>query len=345
MATTVLWAGGEDLDFSKIGAITFDQTSGHFRGAPYSRGAIVVPITVGTGVSVANISNAVAFTAASSLWFHGQHYASASGPNNVDTAIAFADSSGNQRFQIGWTNDASNIPILYKQDGAGHQTTLATAVFNVTVNALLPVDIAITISSTNGSFALYQNMALIVGYSGNTLTDNQTTLSTVLLNGFAGYVGANYWSECIVANNDTRSLSLCTGIASGLGNTNTWTVNGGSSAWQNVSQWVTSNNINIAVATSSQLAEFTVSSLASGAWSVTAVVTSAYALAGTSGGPQHLAHVVRTAATDYSGALQTLGASISNSQQVWQTNPSTGGNWQQSDLTNPGFNFGVVSEP
>lgn len=346
MATTILWVGGEDIDFSKLGQTSYDQNTNHIRTVPgqFARGAVGVSGTT-AGVNANALGNATSFTASSTLWFHCQSFYVSVGNNQCTPSIAFTDASGVQRFQVNVTNN--NVIQLVKQDGAGHSTSLVTGVANPAFNQLAQIDVAITIGSGNGSFAYYQGGAggsILASFSGNTLTDNQTNLTGFVFAG-QGNAQATWISEVIVANNDTRSLSLCTGIASGLGNTNTWTVNGGSSAWQNVSQWVTSNNINIAVATSSQLAEFGVSSLTSGAWAINAVVTSAFALAGTSGGPQHMAHVVRTASTDFSGASQTLGASLANTQQVWQTNPATGNNWQQSDITNPAFNFGVVSEP
>jgi hypothetical protein len=344
MATTVLWAGGEDIDFSNVGAITYDQTATHFDGTK-ARGAIVVPNA--SGVTQASVGNAVAFTAASTLWVHANSYVGGGIFTDNNICIALTDASGVERFQIGMLNGSGggSQVSLVKQDGAGHSTTLITGSLQIAADVLEPFDVAVTMASAGGSFAFYQNNTLLASFSGNTLTDNQTTLTGFLLGSINQSGASTYYSEVIAANGDTRSMRLNTTIASGLGNTNTWTVNGGSSAWQNVSQWVTSNNINIAVAASSQLAEFTTSTLVSGAWAVAAVVTSAYALAGTSGGPQHIAHVIRTAATDYSGATLPLLSSLQNSKVVWSSNPSTGNNWQQSDITNPGFNFGVVSEP
>ena len=260
----------------------------------------------------------------------------------VTPGIAFTDASGIQRFQVNLTG--ASFLTLIKQDGAGLKTNLVTGGFEPTIGSLTTIDVFINMSSANGSFAIYQNKTALASFSGNTLTDNQTTLTGFLLGGLTGFANNNYWSEVIVAGGDTRSMSVCTLYPSGTGNTNSWVVNSASSLWQAVNPWVVNDIGNIAVSTTSQLAEYTTSTLISGAFSVQAIVSSVRALAGTSGIVQGFAHVVRTAATDYSSATQQLQTSMTDYQNVWPSNPSTGANWQQADLTQQTFNIGVVSE-
>lgn len=338
MAKTILWAGGEDLDFTTVGTVSPDQTVGRFRPA-YARGAMMVAQDT---ASLQNaIKNIVTFGPAQTLWFSAQGYGGNAGVGG-NVYFALTDASNVQRLQIVYLN-ASSFVRLQKVDGAGTATTLTTGSLIVATSLLKKIDIFINYSSGGGSFAYYENGTALASFSGNVTTDQQTGLTGFIAGNVVGN-STSWWSEMIVSTGDTRSMGLYTGYASGVGNTNTWTVNSASSLWQAVNPWAVTDVGNIAVSTTSQLAEYTMSTLISGAFAVQAVISSVRALAGTSGTVQGFAHVVRTAATDYSSGTQQLLTSMSDYQNVWSGNPSTGANWQMSDLENPAFNFGVVSE-
>ncbi len=341
-SATILFAGGEDLDFTSTGGPLAVTTNNTYFNSTYAREAVYNSIDGND-----NYIKTPYFTSSSNFWTHFDWVGAYSGQccsQDVFNAgwdwFVFADSGGVARITVrpvSTTNGATTITIS-KINAVGTVTTLVTSSVSVFGNPLNTIDVYINYSST-GTITLYQNGAQIVTYSGDVTTDGNTSLAQLWL----GYAGApdnpyDYYSQVIISTTDTRSQHVATITPSANGNTMAWTGVVGSI---NTTSYNDANTISSA--TTGQLAEFTFTALPAGSYSIVAVVQSARAAA-TVGGIQNLQFDARTGGTSYQSANQALAPGMKNYQYVWTTNPNTSAAWTTSDLSAAGLNFGLESQ-
>lgn len=339
-SATILFAGGEDIDFTPSGCgITTTTTAGKFNST-YSRLAIYPNIiSVGSYWLLTPV-----FTNSSSFWIHFDHISTYSGGSTTNAAdwVVIFDSSGVERIRIAAaTNSTNPTVVLKKVNAAGTATTLATSTAAIAGSSLNTFDIYVDYSAS-GTLTFYQNGTQIVTYSGDVTTDGQTSLAKVGLTQIwdaNNITYASMYSQVIVATTDTRSMKLATIQPVANGNVMQWT-----GAVSDVNETTLSDATAITSGTSDQLAQFTVPSLPSGTFGVEAIVQSVRASRGSTG-PQNLQFVARTGGSDYTSSSQSLITSYQNYQYLWATNPATGSAWTTSEIAAAGFNLGIKSKP
>jgi len=331
-SATILFAGGEDLDFTGNGSAISVSTSTGFNST-YSRESVYSTYQNGSYYIVTPV-----FTSSSTFWVHFD-YLGTSFYNNPLYWIALLDSSGIPRIYIETThnmgNNVTSGVTINKANAAGTVTLLATSAGTVYITPESTVDLYVNYGAS-GTITLYQNGAPIVTYSGDVTTDGNTALAQLWLG--ANTYNQTYYSQVIVSTLDSRAMHLATIPPAANGNTMAWT---GTVGNINATSYNDSNVISSA--TSGQLAEFTASALPTGSYSIAAVVQSARASA-TVGGIQNLQFDTRTGGTSYQSANQTLSPGMSHYAYIWSTNPNTGVAWTTSDLGAAGFNLGVESQ-
>jgi hypothetical protein len=189
---------------------------------------------------------------------------------------------------------------------------------------------------------MYVGGAQVFTYSGNLLTDSATALAQLELGDGTNAYNGNYfdWSEIIVSDSDTRSMSIILLNASPSGTLTQWT---GTAANVNTA---TINDANyIASGTPLQINEYkTAATWPVGAFTVLEVVQNVRASVSTTG-PQHVDvgfnfNGTRYWSADWAPPLTSFGNSP---QTIWTTNPNTGVAWTQADLQAATFNYGVRS--
>lgn len=157
----------------------------------------------------------------------------------------------------------------------------------------------------------------------------------------SGRIG--YWSEIIVTDVDTRSLSLITVAPLAAGAANTFSTPG---AVGNINEVTINDTTLISSATANQIAEYTADTSlitsAGGNPAVRAVSTYSRSQRGATG-PQNMQHVVRVGGTDFTSATKSLITSFGQVSHVFELNPATSAAWAMSDITTAGFNIGVKS--
>jgi hypothetical protein len=193
-----------------------------------------------------------------------------------------------------------------------------------------------------GSVIVYVNSVLVMTYSGDVTTNSATQLAQVqLASADCGGNGADtYWSEVIVATNDTRAMNLWTMNGTTAGNAQAWT-----GTASNPNQTTNNDATFISSATANQIQEYKTPTLAQppGTYTVEAVVNSVRASNGTTG-PQNLNVVTRIATTDYLSSNQLLTNSFANyANFVQSTNPATAAAWTTTDLLSTNYQYGVKS--
>jgi hypothetical protein len=341
---TILFAGGEDISFNLVGSIPTNvfTTSGIFRSS-FSRGALTVGNSTTVADPPANRLQTPTFTAASNIWIHGQVYIGNGGNNNTTTneqAVLVRSPDGDVRVILRQTGTAGQLKLTTR-DAAGTLTDVgATTASGAITTGLHQFDWNINFGS---GCTLYFDGTQILTYSGSLETDSATQLNQVdfaSLNNAIDNTAASNWSEVIVADADTRGLSLWTLPPQAAGNTQAWTPNTVGDVNKtliNDTTFVSSSNVG-------DISEWTTpTSAPSGVWNVLAIVQEARVRVGASG-PQHFDWIARTAATDYLfGASNAPGSSFGNfNNAIWATNPNTSAAWQITDIGS-GFNLGVKS--
>jgi hypothetical protein len=344
---TILYAGGEDTGFTAIGTVSAGTPSTQTCRSGYTKGCIQVG---GTAVAdpPPNRYQTPTFTAVSALWFHAQlglnsNFGAFTPPTGLQTII-MRSPDGVARLLFRQTGTGGNWK-LSTRNAAGTITDLITGTsYAGYVNAISQVDVFVNYT-VSGSVALYfaNNSVPNISFSGDPRTDSATQINQIELGAIAPSANPTVltsWSECIVADEDTRSMAVWTLDPQAAGNAQSWTPN----TLANVQKPAISDATFVSTAANNALSEWTTPTTPpSGTWGVKAIVQNARVQVPTTG-PQHFDWLARTAATDYlAGAPQAPIAGFANFQHIWPLNPATGLPWQITDIA-AGFNLGIESQ-
>jgi hypothetical protein len=221
----------------------------------------------------------------------------------------------------------------FTQLGSTFPSGLATS-------TMAKVDVHMNYASVGGFVELYINGNLVFSFSGDPTTEGVTALANFLLQQSAA-TGPSAWSEVILADIDTRGLSLQTFPPVANGNTHNFDT--GTPAAANVNETTINDATLDGSTTAGQIDEYTNGAVAAGTFDVIAFGISARAQKGATG-PSKMDFVVRTAATDFFSSDVALSTFWQNYQNWWLTNPNTGVAWLTSQIgSTAGFNIGLKS--
>jgi hypothetical protein len=339
---TILFCGGEDCDFSIVGAYAINTTAAAYRST-YARHNL--RLTGGTSWSSSDGIFGSFPSALSEAWLSWRGYYAHSGSSSAQGYFLVLRDGTVNRILLG-TDGASPAGTakyrLFKRTAAGVETTLATSSGTISLTSLNKFDVYVNYGAS-GTFRLYVGGVLVIDYSGDLTTDGATTLSNFQFNYIAGAVSPSgslvSLSEVIVADEDTRGMALATLTPLAAGNAQAW-----SGAVGDVNEAALSDASIISTTAADQLAQFTVtpgSAITSGT-GIRAVSVNARAAKGASG-PQNLQAVVRTGSTDYASSNLSVATALGRVANIWGTNPNTSVAWLGSDLLAAGFNIGLKS--
>lgn len=321
MTTTILFAGGEDSEFSPVGGSSAVGTASGFFRSSYARCYLEVQTTP----SDHGWHSQLGFSA-STLWFSARHLTTGSASGGWDNApcLTFYDASAIPRIRLR-ANQSAGTYHFEKLDSTGAETQLGAAfTFSNDGVSIDKLDVFIH-DDASGAIQFYVNGILVMSFSGDTTTDSVSTLTSVRLGCFFQSSSKHSrWSEIIVADGDTRSMSLQTLAPVANGNTHNFDV--GSPAASNVNE-VTLNDLTIDGSdTAGQIDQYTIPSIVGGTFSIVAFGVSAR-LAKQSTGPSKMDLNVRSSSTDYFSSDKSLTTSFALYQNWWATDPATSAAW------------------
>lgn len=348
---TILFAGGEDIDFSCVAGSCSVSTGGNPFRTAWARAAYAA--TGAAADPTTNRFSTSTWSGVASLWVHGQYCnnnggCGANGSTNATTSnsqmIRVFDDAGNPTLIVRGTGTAGQLKISSRTSG-GVFTDLVTC-SSAFDNALSQIDLFIDYGVA-GTVTLYKNSSQTCTYTGDvTNGDGATTLTKVELSGTTTQSGA--WSEIIAATTSTTAKNLLTIKPNGNGNAVQWT---GTNPCTAILNATTVNDASfVQSSTNDQLEQCTVNfgnnnaSLPAGTYRVDTFVMSARLLRGATG-PQTFDFVTRTASTDYTSTDTALTTSFANYQYFQTTNPNTLAAWGPTDFSAAGFNIGLKSRP
>lgn len=337
---TILFAGGEDVDFTISpvcdGCSSYTAIAGTYRSS-WSRGAL----------QIGHIANGLyywlskPFTASSDVWGHAQTYSNVpDAPIANSWFFAFWSPDGTPSIAIRATGTAYQLKIS-TVDESGTATDLVTCPATYPVVSLSQFDIHV-VYGVSGEVTLYNNGVEFCTYSGDVTTNSRTQINQAGLYGMSG--NGTWWSEVIVSTTTTLASNLLTLAPNANGNTQDWS---GASPCTSILNATAINDASyISTPSNNQLEQCKITgTIPAGAYNVDAVVTSMRGLVGGSG-PQHMQYNVRTGGADYFSSDITPTTVFSNLPDViWSVNPATSSAWATSDLSDTGFNIGVKSTP
>jgi len=335
---TFYFVGGEDHDFTRIGACSVDTATTAARSTSNARCALLVErVASRTDGWVCRFDSSQ-----SAFWFTAQMFIESGGSTSASPpeCVSFLDGAIRR---IGLEISSSTFR-LYKRNAAGTKTNLATSSVVITTGVRQKLDIQVSYGVT-GFVNVYLNSSLILNYAGDLTTDGTTSLNGAVLGPShfgigSGTQGNMYWSEVISASEDTRALSLVTLAPTDNGASFTWTTGN----YAAIDEITTDDADTITSATPGQLAQFAVGTAGIiGTPAIRAVCISARAQKGGEG-PQNAKLNVRVAGINHLSSTVALPAAMSRIAYTFPVNPGTAGPWAYSDLIAAGFNIGIQSE-
>jgi hypothetical protein len=312
---TILFAGGEDIEFPDrtTGGM---YTSSGFR-TDYARASI--DLTSDGYIRCPTV------TPFSSAWltFHWQR-SSYWGNNNFRVG-GLRNYSTDDWIGFG-CGDSGGKVCIFKDDGSSLTTlAISNGAPVVGVVTLYRFDLQVLNYGTNGTVNVFVNNDLTVSYTGN-IAFGETTLDQLEIRSNDGFAYASgRVSEVILADEDTRLMSLKTLTPNAAGDTNDWT-----GAYTDIDEIIVNDADTISTDTAEQDAQFNLTSLPAGNFDIKAVIATARMADGLGTLDAQLG--IKTNGSVNLGSTITLDSGWQTFQQMWTQNPITASPFTISEI-------------
>lgn len=314
---TILWMGGEDIDFPNGSAAQVNTSGSSFRSG-YAR----CSLTMTTAPTFCNRGNSFPGGTVTSAWLHFYLLYQSSGTSSLMAGFGL-NSGGTGGVYVGNDSTTATKIAIWKWDGTT-KTKLATE-SGTSLTSARKIDMQIINHGATATVNVYVDGVLAVTFSGSTVITGFANFDCVAI----GPGGGNaFISEIIVADADTRTMNLVTLAPNANGDVNNWTTGTFSSI-----NPTTINDANvIAVNTTGQDFQANLIDLPAGSFSINAVKVIARTEVTAGSTPTGVKLGVKSGGTVDVGSLNTPGAAFTNLERLMTTNPVTSAAWTQSDV-------------
>jgi hypothetical protein len=218
---TILWCGGEDIDFPNGTSVPVFDTGSTFRTG-YARGSFSLSPFTGVAKSIPLASQRT------SLWFSCRIYPQTYAGYEPNKYVGIVDSASGKGIWIGSPGSgtgSSRKLYIYKYDGSTYTLLANSSSASLTANATSKVDINIIDYGASATVNVYVAGALDCTYSGDISISGVAGFDAVWLatagNNYDGY--RTFVSELIMSDESTQTLSLVTLYPNAAGDANAWT--------------------------------------------------------------------------------------------------------------------------
>lgn len=344
---TILWVGGEPLDFpvgpGSVGFTTSGTTAASFRST-YTRGSVYVKDS-GSAAYSNPISGTVA-SSSSTVWLSARVYVPGSNACNGSTwgsnykIVGLVNSANKNGLWFGYTGCSGSFKAGIYKDGSSIVDAASATLYNSTLHK---IDLQITnYSATTGVVNLYldNGTSPVATLSGTGIASSSTTtLDSVGIGALGTYAGCldsclPRVSEIIVSDTDTRNLSLATLPTSANGDTTEWT---GNCTTLSKSSGI-DDSTTVLSSTSGQRQQCTMGALPTGSFQVLAFGLSARVVKSISG-IGYFSLGVKSNSTLYEPTAVAIPGAFSLVQTLMNTNPTTSAAWTTTELGSVQFNL------
>lgn len=329
----ILFAGGEDIDFTLPPVGVRADTSSSYRRAAYSRYAINPNYYGDAGNGLLGYCYGDFSQPAQSLWFSVRAVFPLNFGSGKDT-VSFFSEDGKRRISL--RNAGTRRIEIVVYDDYGTATQLAMTDVNVLPSfehARYDLQIA---TGSSGRIRFYYNGMMVASFDGAISLGSASSLTKF---GFQQLMSGSdsYYSEFIVATVDTRLMEIRTHTLTGPGTHNDWT--GDASL---ISENLAAGSNFLRANTTNAVSTFAVSDRPSTGFDVVAVVASAR-LARGENGPTNASLVVRTNATTLEANTVAVDGGWQRTNKIWDKNPATNNVWTAAELD--AIEVGIKTKP
>ena len=316
---TILWCGGEDIDFP-LGSPPITVTSALYFRAGFARASLNCSASPSSSRSLSFSGGAI-----TSAWLHFQLGVQSSTDSRMMAGLGL-NSAGNGGIFVGSSNTSSIKCALYSWDGTTI-TKLAEEVGTSYPNSgIVSIDMQVTNLGASSTVRVYVSNVLVITYVGSTVISGIANLDCVSI---FTYSGNFLVSELIVGTADTRSMSLLTMAPNAAGDTNNWTTG----TYANINPVTINDASVIAVNTTGQDFQANLIDLPVGSFgNVQAVKAIARAEITAGSVPTSLKLGVKTNSTVNVDAGQSLTTGFLSYERLMVTNPVTSAAWLASEM-------------
>ena len=317
---SILWMGGEDVDFPNLLPIVNGGGGGTYRTG-YARTSISGPVGVSGFLETAfSASTVFPGGAVTSCWLSAQLISR--DPAASFPIIGLGTEGTYKSVYLGLDSTFSNKLALWKTDGTTSTELASEAGANFT-STLTKVDIQLISYGATATVNVYLDGSGTADFSftGDVTAGGATSVNSVFLY-FAGWA-----SEIFASTTDTRAQSLVTLVPTGAGVVNTWD----SGTFANINPVVINDASIINSATAAENFAATLNPLPTGTFSVQALKVIARSIKGSSG-ITSISPGVYTNSTASVPSATALNLYWFPVETYYNINPVTSANWLPAEI-------------
>ena len=321
---TILWAGGEDTDFP-TNTFPLNASAGNFRSG-YARTAI----QASTG-SAGVYAKGVPFSggAVTSAWITGRVSSTAFSSGRPLFGLGL---SGTDKALLVGIGSAANKVGIYRIDGAT-ATAIATETSSSLQNSQINrIDMQVINYGASATVNVYVAGVLALTFTGNVATTGMTNFDSVFLGNPTA--GTYYYSEFIVADEDTRTMNLVTLAPNAAGDANAWT-----GTYADVDETTISDADALYTDTVGQDAQIALSNLPAGYWACKAVKLAARCSKSSGAVAGSVGLGIKSGGTINSETPAAQATAWATRERLLLVNPVTGVAFTQTELDALQLNF------
>lgn len=304
----IIWCGGEDIDFP-IGVKPLTNTSDY--RSEYARCSLYG----------GNFATSNSFATITSGWFSFHARTSSGTTSSFDCLMAGITIGGSAD---GFWIRKSSGKVELRNIVSGVNSIIATEEGTSLVTAGINKFDMQFVYGESGSIKVYLDTVLVIDYSGDTRISAASGFSSVSVHGHSASSSGSL-SELIVADEDTRLMSLVTLAPNGAGDVNDFT-----GAYTDVDETSIDRADTIHTATAGDVFTCALSDLPSGSFAVKAVNVVADAVDASAGLDLKLG--VRSGATTSTGTAIPLSGAWETKSRLMNTNPVTSAAWTPTEV-------------
>lgn len=305
---------------SALGNTVTTTTAAHFDSA-YVQAAIGIH-------SQSTLTTTPLATPITEGWMHFEWYHDAAISSTIDQSMWVIQSGSTPLFRLSITNN--NFTVLQYYNGSSWQTLQTISSQSLNYDEKYKWDIYLNMHDTTGVLQVYLNDVLLFDYSGDTIRTTPTDFDRLVLQSVSplGAGATCYFSQVIIADEDTRNLKVFASTLTGAGTTNDFT----SGVYTDVDEEGKSDDTDkLSSGTANQIFLAATENMPAGRVPK-AVAINARALQVTFG-PTKINLAIRSGGTNYYSSDLALGSVLGPVANVWNTDPATAAPWTES-----GFN-------
>lgn len=311
---SILFAGGEDIDFPTPGSLTVVTTSSNFRSG-YGRCALQM------NTSNSSVAKTNAFTAQTNMWVSFRYFVSAFVTARKILGLGKSGATPNGIF-VGNASSSGKVTIG-KTDGTTDTVLATESGTSLTSATIIRIDVHVSSFGASGTVEVFVNGASAVSFTGNLVVNSIADLDQVHL--WGGSTPGSI-SEIVAADEDSRLFSVVTMPPNANGDANAWT-----NTFAAIDEITLDDTDLVSSATTGQAAQYNLGTIPSGDFSVRAIRIAARACCGATG-ITGLKLGIKTSSTIDLDTAHVQTTAFATNERVMQSNPVTSNNWLTSEM-------------